>query len=502
MRPKYWCILIWCAFSVAACSKSESHKGGPSPATSTQAKPLPYTSAKRFSDSHSVLCEKASDCHESVGALFLASSFSGRCTSWIAGELDGLSVLATNRHCVEAITNCADQVFVKFPQVGKFSAESAACKTLLDKSPFETRVTASNGEEISQVVLDYAFIQLDRKLSRSPLPLNREGIPFGQDLSTYYYDSSGPRDVIQKHIHCVSTVGANLVVSDYTSALAPNVALHGCAIKGGNSGAPVVNAGGQAVGIIQIGPKEGAVFADIPGVNSEFEINSIGVATNLACVNFQPLGLSSAGPQCQAPARSTREIVNETISKAINPQELTRALMRSLVETLKADETRFVLWESEMSTGNGRVYGFEREPVAVLGTKPKCFYRPDDPHGKLASLMTKEFFILDKWSERANFSVPFAGISLAILLDKEGVMSMVTESKQVTVNFEFNPKQVVQNAEKGAAELIEITSSGRRVKYNLGYCSPEDAAVIDSLPELDRLSALPTEEFTKALERR
>src|SRR4051812_16855855 len=97
--------------SLIACSKS------PGPASRDSVQPVASEGTLEQQTSHlQVRCDDAKNCKPEVGLLLgKNSSEVYRCTSFIAGEFEGKTVVATSKLCTEDIADCATDVMVRFP---------------------------------------------------------------------------------------------------------------------------------------------------------------------------------------------------------------------------------------------------------------------------------------------------------------------------------------------------------------------------------------------------
>ncbi|NJL24471.1 MAG: S1 family peptidase [Calothrix sp. SM1_5_4] len=132
-------------------------------------------------------CADPASCSPSVGVLYIRGPISAAlCTGSVVGELNGRSLILTNKHCVHNLAHdplrCPGTV-IEFPEAGGHPREGARCASVLGISPDTLNLQLLTGR-------DYAFILLDRKVRRPTLQITSRDLPDDEPLTFHHLDAS------------------------------------------------------------------------------------------------------------------------------------------------------------------------------------------------------------------------------------------------------------------------------------------------------------------------
>ncbi len=216
------------------------------------------------------------DCIEGVG-MFLATRPNAllTCTAFLIEE----DIVATNSHCIPSVVKdlpdlCASKIQILFPGGKSFSEERIACKELLGFS-----------ERPNAISPDLALIKLEKKTNRKPIPISRAGIFSDKPHSSIKVNpGSGASGILVKQ-DC-TLVEKNYRIPIFDNPFSKIFVAGDCPSQAGNSGAPLLNANGEAVGIFQ---------ADLPYSDQQIKawspyllpgetFSPLAMGTNLFCL--------------------------------------------------------------------------------------------------------------------------------------------------------------------------------------------------------------------------
>lgn len=254
------------------------------------------TVAQSMASTGTVDCS-GTNCHDSVGmlatvhpekveyvwGLFTSQFPVGQCTAFAVSP----TVIVTNAHCVpndlrSTGANCENRIWVTFPKTANFAGQRAGCRQIMVTSTIDEVPGSPNFTGLP----DYAFIELDRAIARTPLRLSQDGLADEAAVTIFKVNpiSSDKLAGLMERKQC-KALQRTLVIPSFDRADRPIVMLSGCNTIQGNSGSPVLDESG-AVRAILHGTKLAA------GKYPEFSI-----ATNAACIprsdGIHPISVSS-----------------------------------------------------------------------------------------------------------------------------------------------------------------------------------------------------------------
>ncbi len=180
------------------------------------------------------------NCPENIG-LYLASRPNSvlTCTAFLIAP----DVVATNSHCIPKVVKdlpdlCPSTIQILFPGANGNSEEKIACKTLLGHS-----------ERPNAISPDLALIALEKSVTRAPLPFSRGGITATEHTAWKVNPGKGASGEIVKQT--CQLIPKNYRLPLFEDRFSKIFVTGDCPSLPGNSGAPLINKDGLAVGIFQ-----------------------------------------------------------------------------------------------------------------------------------------------------------------------------------------------------------------------------------------------------------
>ncbi|MGE3262707.1 MAG: serine protease [Bacteriovoracia bacterium] len=229
-----------------------------------------------------VRCTDSDNCPSSVGMLTAqqgADIFT--CTAFLVGE----DLAATNSHCIPSAVKlmpdlCAERVKLELPSSGEFQTESISCKTLLTVS-----------ERPNDFSPDLALIRLSKSTKRIPFAMNKQGVIPGESYTAYKVNPvrgqpNKPSGEIMKDT--CEAVGNSYAFPLYRNESDSIFVGGGCVSAPGNSGSPLLDKNGNAVGLIQaaLNLSEAQNNAWLPYLKpDEREFGKMVLGTSLRCLS-------------------------------------------------------------------------------------------------------------------------------------------------------------------------------------------------------------------------
>lgn len=384
------------------------------------------------------------DC-QSVALFVQAISYSSysSCSSFIAGEIEGKTVMATNIHCLEGVTRddeCREKIAFSFARVGRYTSETASCGRILKVSPHNSKLDP-----------DFAFLLLNKKIDRPNLKLSVQGVKNDENLSVIHFDTDLVRysSTINK-TDCKSVMGSTFNLA-YTSETSPTLALYGCRLQHGNSGSAILNANGEVSAILQAGAADEEQIetqkmfdSSLRDYTKNVDLTLVNIATNLACIEYPEIGLVlKSGNLCQQKADSySAQSFNGTQKEAIRKIERE---MRAWV----TDKNLIVFPQFNIDrTARG-------QKVMSISSGPLCFMPPSPNNEWLKKYKRRYWF---GYSSEANELVSFKMWAVNMEVDELGRLKTSVESGEKYVSIKFNPNDLVKNG-SSESSIYDSTSS-------------------------------------------
>lgn len=241
-------------------------------------------------------CANSHDCPLNVGMVGVNISGDdyqpqiGQCTGFLIAD----DIVATNSHCIperlkENNQSCEKFLAIKFIGYrGDGLPNIYGCKELLSFS------------KLKALGPDYAFFRVD-PTGIKPFTISQKGIEDEERLQiakvTPHARSEGGS---LERVSCRNVLGSLLNIQAVSPWSSTGVALD-CQTVEGNSGSPIINNGGEVVGIVQAyrpGRYSKHVEENFKNFNLRMpeQIKAHLIFTNLSCVSLQ--GISSEISQC------------------------------------------------------------------------------------------------------------------------------------------------------------------------------------------------------------
>lgn len=303
MRAVYFLLLIL-AFA-SGCGRKES---GPQAVAFDD-----WNRAKNFASQFFVDCPSG-NCNPSVGILFNTYKEESICTASVVGHQNGEAVVMTNRHCIERLNGsselCRGNVYVRF-NTNDQPLRGGTCSQIIAQS---SRVTSN--ETINQGV-DFAFFTIKGLANARALTLQQRPVQDSEKVTIHYVlrdevvgrDGTAENILHLSQIQCPTIMGsmANLA---YDNPYSATVTTHGCALKGGASGSPVMDKNDHVIGVLHggyaVNPVRVLFESMLGGVMGELNlhiamrVNQQNIFSRLGCIEAPSLSLKVDNPQACA----------------------------------------------------------------------------------------------------------------------------------------------------------------------------------------------------------
>lgn len=266
-------------------------------------------------------CADPADCPAAVGLLVSVGTdpnVVSTCTSFLVGE----DLLLTNSHCLPSAVKmlpdlCAERVSVVFTD-----GRSFRCAALLRAS-----------ERPNAISPDLAVLRLEKKTGLRPLGLDRAGVEINRQYLAYKIDpgSGASGELVAQR--CLSVPGSYRFPL-YKNKRDPLFLTGDCASRAGNSGAPLLDKSGRAVGIFQaeLGLTQEQRDAWAPHLRAGEEFSPLAIGTSLRCLKAEcaptdeeslllPSIADFASPSLPAPSALLRWEQRPTRRRSLERQE-------------------------------------------------------------------------------------------------------------------------------------------------------------------------------------
>lgn len=476
-------LIIVCSMSLSACKEGNRDDSGVIQNTDYRKS----TRATRLSDEFSMSCE-SKICPESTGVLFFSSLFkASTCTTWVAGELDGKTIVMTNKHCVENVRNCAEDLAFRFPGTN----ESAQCQKILKISEFQLEDRKGRSTQAP----DYSIILLDRKLTAKSLPLSQEGLLARSPITIRKAWSTGNRSVEMKE-HSCETGAPSVLARNYTTPTSPNISLIGCGVKSGVSGSPILNLKGEVAAIVSLGPKtDGTMSPSNQGtVTTDFNPKEFAVATNISCVEYSSLGLYQRKVGCDFPY--VEDVVAELkpkIESAFN-LSIVKFANSKVLEFNSQDQVGIFTWISRLDDGQRVKFDKHVRGKLRFELVPECVWNNVNP----SKYMKENFYTYiegnsgesGKWqlSDQVKIESPGWSFDEDVKFDKYGDVNVNFARGVKAATYELSPDEIA-NLKEDQTVLVVETVNGQSINLRLPLCKLQArGGILNNLPPTDELN--------------
>lgn len=392
--------------------------------------PAAYGEGQALAKLSQVTCDIDDESKCISAALFVraVSHYSNfGCSSFIAGEISGRTVMATNRHCLGDISTnkqCQEKVGFSFAKAQGYAADIAGCSRILKMS-----------KEQNTSAPDFAFILLDRKISRPALKMTSNGVENGELYDVIHLDinhSDGSAKIRKTSCEAVMN---SIIVMDYIADTSPRVALYGCGLIKGNSGSAVLNQSGEVTSILQAGAadknrverhqKEDSEYREI---TKNFDLTQSNIATNLACIDFPALGLNP--------------IRENACQRRVDPRKIDRA---SLDDALKQYERESIAWLNSqdliIAPKIKTVVHNDFPERMEISTRPFCFISPQQ--GSWLRKYKRKYWF--GYESTAVEKIPFLSWQITKEIDDHARPRFFISTTKRLISISFNPNDLYNN---------------------------------------------------------
>ncbi|MBX3018365.1 MAG: trypsin-like serine protease [Bdellovibrionaceae bacterium] len=214
----------------------------------------------------------------------------GNCSSFLLKP----DIIATNRHCMpddttHAKVSCKGKITFHFPETDKYKKESRDCDEIV-------QISDKFGDEF--IPLDIAILRLAKPVEREVADLAQTGLDDNVKFSIVKMDPDAKGGGKIRRVQC--TAVQNSVINPYfQNNQSPIIHFQGCPIERGNSGSPMLNPEGKAIGIVS----NLSVIMAPNSVRKEVEDKVEGTSghgTNFSCLDTGFLGFNKGyDPSCK-----------------------------------------------------------------------------------------------------------------------------------------------------------------------------------------------------------
>lgn len=341
-RLSFVLCLLFLLLTVISCKKS-SKSSSPPPHIPKNPELSDLASREKFNNfvnNHRVSCLNGDDldnCPEGVARILIyVPQKLGGCTGFLVDK----DIIATNYHCLVSYFGRKDQNLkhdfaVFFPQTKSKKMERFAISSIIEHTKYFIHNPTLGTS-------DYAFLKLERGVDREIIPMSFDSPKNGDKTAIWSYNFY---NVLEDPNHLYSILEKEECQLERESLLG----LHGktaddlliflspCNVKPGNSGSPILNSNGKALGIIYGGKKKAMEYLDemkhgkllrrLMGKSSPknkkistrniyeglSRLDSFGLATNFRCLcpGNPALYFLNENPNCQNLPDSCLTFYNE-----------------------------------------------------------------------------------------------------------------------------------------------------------------------------------------------
>ncbi len=419
-----------------------------------------------FVEAHAVefgipFCEQNRDCPGWITQLQSNSPLPYVCSAFLIQP----DVVMTNRHCLqEALRkpgSACQGIQFSFPSTPQFPSEKVNCKTVLQ--------TSDSLQAPVKWVADMALLLLEKPVHRSVLEISSEILQESQSLDVLKVDPApmGKNTPVIRKIRCQMGISANN--SYFTSSPSPEMTLLNCPIISGNSGSPILNQSGKAVGLVWA-----RAGATLPGAGSK--TLDLAVATPFQCFHFatsKALQLTQVCKTSLSPAVSHQlennylEARHETAQEAEANSRMAQQIEKSfgvLIQKLQKEMSQETFSEARsLFDWRTRELPLKAKSAAFLWGRysviPACLHED-----RLSAYLKNKN--LTESNLRLNLPVPMANL-VRVMGDPELYFTPLIESKELKLKIDSSrPASVAANVTSPSPSSIFSFSAEIEVAAN------------------------------------
>ncbi|MDA8792917.1 serine protease [Bacteriovoracaceae bacterium] len=251
-------LLLVICLSFISCAKNKKKKEKREQASKTIE--LTLEEIDEIMDNQFFTCETVNNsdsCPDGLARVFIFNQYEPTESSVCTGFLIDEDVLITNNHCVTNELDCQN-TFIAIHSDG--SSVRAKCSEILE--------TESNGGSgLVARTLDYSILKLDKTVDITPIQTQSIEVQNQEQLSTFVVDQI---DILHGRI-------VQLNCKAEIPGFVASTLLISCPIIPGNSGSPVLNSSGNAIGIIWGASSNGNEFDDFTALNDRRATDAYGI---------------------------------------------------------------------------------------------------------------------------------------------------------------------------------------------------------------------------------
>ena len=166
------------------------------------------------------------------------------CTGFLVNE----NTVATSSSCLPNLLrlvgqDCSRDVFFFFPKTSNRPAERVGCKQVL-------QVSQLDGNDPILWRDDVSFLELSTSLyNRRQASISRDGLGNAKEYQTWFVDQQDDYTAIIRREYCEAAY--NTYINPLASNLSsPSMVFNNCAMKNGNTGAPILDSKGKVRAIV------------------------------------------------------------------------------------------------------------------------------------------------------------------------------------------------------------------------------------------------------------
>jgi hypothetical protein len=191
------------------------------------------------------ICDSERSCHPSVAQIgFATAKESWVCTAFLVSD----KTIITNSHCVPD-EGKKFKGYISFPSQGSMpEIRSEIAETIYQSAPTHSLLYSLP----SQIAQDFAVVNLKDPILRPFIKISNEAIIDGGEYDTFVVDPAEDENEYGKvrPEKCTANLGT-IYDGDYArSGTTAISSLKNCSVQPGNSGSPLLNKRGEAVGVL------------------------------------------------------------------------------------------------------------------------------------------------------------------------------------------------------------------------------------------------------------